>query len=62
MFEHFTEKAVRAVINGQEEARACGREFVSSEEILIGLVVEDNCQLRVLSSFSVKTTVLLPEA
>jgi ATP-dependent Clp protease ATP-binding subunit ClpC len=40
MFEHFTEKAVRAVMNGQEEARSCGRDFVSSEEILIGLIVE----------------------
>ena len=54
MFEHFTEKAVRAVMNGQEEARACGREFVSSEEVLIGLVVEGTgIAYRTLDEFGV---------
>jgi len=40
MFEYFTEKSLMALLNGQDEARSCGRGFISSEEILIGLIGE----------------------
>jgi ATP-dependent Clp protease ATP-binding subunit ClpC len=41
MFERFTEKGVKSIMIGQEEARRSGREFVSSEDILIGIILEN---------------------
>ena len=41
MFEHFTEKGVKAIMIGQEEARRCGRDYVSCEDVLIGIILEN---------------------
>ena len=41
MFERFTEKGVKAIMIGQEEARRSGREFTSSEDIFVGILLEN---------------------
>ena len=41
MFERFTEKGVKSIMIGQEEARRSGRDFVSCEDILIGIILEN---------------------
>ncbi|MGK7925467.1 MAG: ATP-dependent Clp protease ATP-binding subunit, partial [Spirulina sp.] len=41
MFERFTDKAVTVVMLAQEEARRGGRNFLGSEQILLGLIAED---------------------
>ena len=40
MFEHFTDKAIKAVMLAQEEARRLGHNFVGTEQILLGLIGE----------------------
>ncbi len=40
MFEFFTEEAIKAVMLAQEEARRLGHNFVSTEQILLGVVRE----------------------
>lgn len=40
MFEHFTEKAIKAVMLAQEEARRLGHNLVGTEQILLGLIGE----------------------
>ncbi|MGB3694857.1 MAG: ATP-dependent Clp protease ATP-binding subunit [Spirulinaceae cyanobacterium] len=40
MFEHFTDKAIKAVMLAQEEARRSGHNLVGSEQILLGLIAE----------------------
>jgi ATP-dependent Clp protease ATP-binding subunit ClpC len=40
MFEHFTDKAIKAVMLSQEEARRLGQNFVGTEQILLGLIGE----------------------
>ncbi|MBD2101837.1 ATP-dependent Clp protease ATP-binding subunit [Leptolyngbya sp. FACHB-261] len=40
MFEHFTEKAVRAIMLAQEESRSLGHNFVGTEQLLVGLISE----------------------
>ena len=40
MFEHFTDKAIKAVMLSQEEARRLGHNFVGTEQILLGLIGE----------------------
>ncbi|CAD5990454.1 ATP-dependent Clp protease ATP-binding subunit ClpA homolog [Planktothrix tepida] len=40
MFERFNEKAIKAIILAQEEARRLGHNFVGTEQILLGLVAE----------------------
>ena len=40
MFERFTEKAIKAIMLAQEEARRLGHNFVGTEQILLGLVGE----------------------
>ena len=40
MFERFTEKAIKAIMLGQEEARRLGHNFVGTEQILLGLIGE----------------------
>jgi len=40
MFEHFTEKAIKAVMSGKEEARRLGHTFVSTEHLLLGIFTE----------------------
>jgi hypothetical protein len=40
MFEKFTEKAIKAILLAQEEARRLGHNFVGTEQILLGLIGE----------------------
>lgn len=40
MFEHFTDKAIKAVMLAQEEARRLGHNLVGTEQILLGLIGE----------------------
>lgn len=40
MFEHFTDKAIKAIMLAQEEARRLGHNFVGTEQILLGLIGE----------------------
>ncbi|NEO98424.1 MAG: ATP-dependent Clp protease ATP-binding subunit [Symploca sp. SIO2E9] len=40
MFEHFTDKAVKAIMLAQEEARRLGHNLVGTEQILLGLIGE----------------------
>ncbi|MDI6731461.1 MAG: ATP-dependent Clp protease ATP-binding subunit [Candidatus Margulisbacteria bacterium] len=40
MFERFTEKAVRAIMAAQEEAKRIGSNFVGSEHLLLGMLRE----------------------
>ena len=43
MFERFTDKARRALVLGQEEARLLGHNFIGTEHILLGILrVEDS--------------------
>ena len=41
MFERFTDKSVKVILLAQEESRRLGQKFVSSEQILVGLIAED---------------------
>ncbi|NEP59966.1 MAG: ATP-dependent Clp protease ATP-binding subunit [Symploca sp. SIO2G7] len=40
MFEHFTDKAIKAVMLAQEEARRLGQSLVGTEQVLLGLIGE----------------------
>src|SRR5919202_5078836 len=40
MFEHFTQRAVKAIMLAQEEARRLGHDLVGTEQILLGLIGE----------------------
>ncbi|QDZ19980.1 ATP-dependent Clp protease [Chloropicon primus] len=42
VFERFTERAIKAVMAAQNEARAMGRPEVTTDELLLGLIVEDS--------------------
>ena len=41
MFERFTDKAITVIMLAQEEARRLAHNFVGSEQILLGLIIED---------------------
>jgi ATP-dependent Clp protease ATP-binding subunit ClpC len=41
MFERFNEQAIQVILLAQEECRRLGHNFVGSEQILIGLILED---------------------
>jgi len=54
MFDRFTEKALQAIILGQEESRRLGHNFVGTEQILLGLIGENTgVAYRALKSFRV---------
>lgn len=40
MFEDFTEKAIKAIMMAQDEARRLGHNFVGTEQLLLGLIAE----------------------
>jgi ATP-dependent Clp protease ATP-binding subunit ClpC len=40
MFERFTDRARRVVVQAQEEARALGHNYVGTEHVLLGLIHE----------------------
>lgn len=50
MFERFTERAIKAVIFAQKEARALGGDMVFTQHLLLGLVAEDRSPDGFLSS------------
>ncbi|GJP65076.1 hypothetical protein CLOP_g21985 [Closterium sp. NIES-67] len=41
VFERFTERAIKAVMLAQAEAKAIGRKEVATEQLLLGLIAED---------------------
>lgn len=41
MFERFTEKARRAVVYAQEEARMLNQNYIGTEHLLLGLIREE---------------------
>ncbi|KAL5791631.1 hypothetical protein ACOSP7_000225 [Xanthoceras sorbifolium] len=41
VFEHFTERAIKAVIFSQREAKLLGRDMVFTRHLLLGLIAED---------------------
>nr|CAD1820285.1 unnamed protein product [Ananas comosus var. bracteatus] len=50
VFERFTERAIKAVVFSQREARALGREMVFTQHLLLGLVAEDRSPAGFLGS------------
>ncbi|KAG0462875.1 hypothetical protein HPP92_021351 [Vanilla planifolia] len=44
VFERFTERAIKAVVFSQREARALGKEMVFPQHLLLGLIAEDRSQ------------------
>ena len=54
MFERFTQKGVKSIMIGQEEARRSGRDFVTCEDILVGMILENSSvAASVLDSFEI---------
>jgi len=53
MFEHFTDKAIKAIMLAQEEARRLGHNFVGTEQILLGLIGEGTGVAKVLTELGV---------
>ncbi|KAJ6672130.1 CHAPERONE PROTEIN CLPD CHLOROPLASTIC [Salix viminalis] len=41
VFERFTERAIKAVVFSQREARALGKDMVFTQHLLLGLIIED---------------------
>ncbi|PKA56914.1 Chaperone protein ClpD2, chloroplastic [Apostasia shenzhenica] len=50
VFERFTERAIKAVVFSQKEARALGKEMVFPQHILLGLIAEDRSREGFLGS------------
>ncbi|CAA7404962.1 unnamed protein product [Spirodela intermedia] len=50
VFERFTERAIKAVIFAQKEARALGGDMVFTQHLLLGLIAEDRSPEGFLSS------------
>nr|GMC95940.1 chaperone protein ClpD, chloroplastic isoform X2 [Ipomoea batatas] len=50
VFERFTERAVKAVVYSQKEAKALGKDTVFTEHLLLGLIAEDRGSGGFLSS------------
>ena len=40
MFEKFTEGAIKVIMLSQEEARRMGHNFVGTEQLLLGVIVQ----------------------
>ena len=54
MFEHFTDRAIKAIMLAQEEARRLGHNLVGTEQILLGLIGEGTgVAARVLKDFGI---------
>ncbi|MBD2427375.1 ATP-dependent Clp protease ATP-binding subunit [Phormidium sp. FACHB-1136] len=54
MFEHFTNTAIAVIMKAQEEARRLRHNFVGTEQLLLGLIKEDNTvSARVLGDFGI---------
>lgn len=50
VFERFTERAIKAVVLSQREARALGKDMVFTQHLLLGLVAEDRAKHGFLGS------------
>jgi ATP-dependent Clp protease ATP-binding subunit ClpC len=48
MFESFTDRARRVVVQAQEEARALNHPYIGTEHILLGLISEGGVAAQVL--------------
>ena len=54
MFEHFTNTAIAVIMKAQEEARRLRHNFVGTEQLLLGLIKEENTiSARVLQDFGI---------
>lgn len=54
MFEYFTDKAIKAVVLAQEEARRMKQNLVGSEQVLLGIIAEGNSDAsKILSQLGV---------
>ncbi|MCA1992269.1 MAG: ATP-dependent Clp protease ATP-binding subunit [Coleofasciculus sp. S288] len=54
MFEHFTDRAIKAIMLAQEEARRLGHNLVGTEQILLGLIGEGTgVAAKVLKDFGI---------
>ncbi|NWF59524.1 MAG: hypothetical protein HXY43_09550 [Fischerella sp.] len=54
MFERFTQKSIKVVMLAQEEARRLGHNFVGTEQLLLGLIgEEDGIAAQVLKSMGI---------
>ncbi|QQE63783.1 ATP-dependent Clp protease ATP-binding subunit ClpC [Leptolyngbya sp. BL0902] len=54
MFEHFTNTAIAVIMKAQEEARRLRHNFVGTEQLLLGLIKEENTiSARVLNDFGI---------
>jgi ATP-dependent Clp protease ATP-binding subunit ClpC len=59
MFERFTDRARRVVVQAQQEARALGHNYISTEHLLLGLIREGNgVGAKALESLGVRTAAL----
>ena len=55
MFEYFTDKAIKAVVLAQEEARRMKQNLVGSEQVLLGLIAEESSDAaKLLNQMGVK--------
>jgi len=55
MFEYFTDKAIKAVVLAQEEARRMKQNLVGSEQVLLGLIAEESSNAaKLLNQMGVK--------
>lgn len=50
MFERFTERAIKAVMLSQKEAKSLGKNMVFTQHLLLGLIAEDRSPLGFLGS------------
>jgi ATP-dependent Clp protease ATP-binding subunit ClpC len=55
MFERFTDRARRVVVQAQEEARTLGHSFVGSEHMLLGLTHEGGVAVKALEALGIGT-------
>ena len=54
MFERFTERARKAVVLAQEEARSFKHDYIGTEHLLLGLLrVEEGMAARVLATLPI---------
>ena len=59
MFERFTDRARRVVVQAQQEARTLGHNHISTEHLLLGLINEANgVGAKALESLGISTAAL----
>jgi ATP-dependent Clp protease ATP-binding subunit ClpC len=59
MFERFTDRARRVIVEAQHEARALGHNYIGTEHLLLGLIHEGNgLAAKVLESLGIGTAAL----